>query len=226
MNDTFAKRHQLTRSPLPAPLAVHNVDGSQNKNGAIKHKTTQLLRLTARNSAYHEERIEFLITNTGDHDIILGTDWLNAHNPEIDFGVNQLSFTRCPPTCTLANSPVTVSAVHPTDPHTINYLSIDEEDPDYLTPDASAFVAVQLKELQHITEHSTIRLAFLNAVLRHKESPSEPSDEHLKLQSIDSPSDPLEELLAIQHYRNSPSDFSDEPRHRDSLSNTLDDLTL
>jgi hypothetical protein len=33
----------------------------------------------------HCEDIEVAITNTGNHDLLLGTDWLKAHNPSIDW---------------------------------------------------------------------------------------------------------------------------------------------
>ena len=47
----------------------------------------------------HWENIEVAITNTGRHEILLGTDWLKAHNPNIDWGTNKLRFDHCPPQC-------------------------------------------------------------------------------------------------------------------------------
>ena len=47
----------------------------------------------------HKESIEMAITNTGNHDILLGTDWLKAHNPSIDWAKNKLHFDCCPPSC-------------------------------------------------------------------------------------------------------------------------------
>jgi len=49
--------------------------------------------------ARHWENIEVAITNTGQHKILLGTDWLKAHNPSIDWSINQLRFDQCPPQC-------------------------------------------------------------------------------------------------------------------------------
>jgi hypothetical protein len=37
----------------------------------------------------HREDIEVAITNTGNHDLLLGTDWLKAHNPSIDWTQNK-----------------------------------------------------------------------------------------------------------------------------------------
>ena len=39
------------------------------------------------------------ITNIGQSEIILGTDWLQAHNPSIDWGAKTIKFDRCPPHC-------------------------------------------------------------------------------------------------------------------------------
>ena len=47
----------------------------------------------------HRETTELSITNTGNNDIILGTDWLRVHNPTIDWKGNSLVLNRCPPTC-------------------------------------------------------------------------------------------------------------------------------
>jgi len=50
-------------------------------------------------SARHWENIEVAITNTGQHKILLGTDWLKVHNPSIDWSTNRLRFNQCPPQC-------------------------------------------------------------------------------------------------------------------------------
>ena len=47
----------------------------------------------------HKETIEAAVTNTGNHDLLLGTDWLQAHNPNIDWTKNKLLLNRCPDTC-------------------------------------------------------------------------------------------------------------------------------
>ena len=39
------------------------------------------------------------VTNIGRHDILLGTDWFRAHNPQIDWAQNQLRLDRCPTSC-------------------------------------------------------------------------------------------------------------------------------
>jgi len=47
----------------------------------------------------HKETMEMAVTNIGRHDILLGTDWFRAHNPQIDWAKNNLRLNRCPPSC-------------------------------------------------------------------------------------------------------------------------------
>jgi hypothetical protein len=104
---TIAK-HRLTTTDLPRPIPVQNVDGSMNINGPITKQTTQQLRLNSNNGTlYHDETTTFLVTNTGEHDIILGTDWLATHNPQINWTDNRVDLTRCSDTCALNQPPVT-----------------------------------------------------------------------------------------------------------------------
>jgi hypothetical protein len=47
----------------------------------------------------HREDIEVTITNTGNHDLLLGTDWLKAHNPSINWTRNKLLLNQCSTLC-------------------------------------------------------------------------------------------------------------------------------
>jgi hypothetical protein len=53
----------------------------------------------------HRERVLFLVTDTGNHDILLGTDWLKAHNPNIDWANNRIHLDRCPALCRPRRTP-------------------------------------------------------------------------------------------------------------------------
>ncbi|VDC04149.1 unnamed protein product [Peniophora sp. CBMAI 1063] len=76
--------------------------------GPIWFTTTQTLHLPSQNQqSYHEERVQLLVADIGNHDIILGTDWLDTHNPEVDWSQDRVDMTRCPPECVLVNPPVT-----------------------------------------------------------------------------------------------------------------------
>jgi hypothetical protein len=108
IHQDFAKTHKLTLRTLRTPLPVRNVDGSSNASGAVQFTTIQTIRIKAPHDQYHEERSEFYVTKIGNHDLILGTDWLKAHNPEVNWTTSQLAFTRCPRTCTLSQNPVII----------------------------------------------------------------------------------------------------------------------
>jgi len=110
VDDGFVRANGLMLRTLVRPLPVRNVDGSPNKMGSVKHTTIQRLQIRTADDAYHDETVEFYVTTLGEHDIILGTDWLRAHNPEINWAEPRLAFTRCPDTCTLSTKPVVISS--------------------------------------------------------------------------------------------------------------------
>jgi len=47
----------------------------------------------------HKETTEMAVTNIGQHDILLGTDWFRAYNPQIDWAKNNLHLNCCPTSC-------------------------------------------------------------------------------------------------------------------------------
>jgi len=94
-NTSFIKKYGLPTYDIEPPVYPRNVDGTLNKQGAICHATILQMGIGAR----HWENIEVTITNTRQHKILLGTDWLKAHNPSIDWSTNQLRFDQCPPQC-------------------------------------------------------------------------------------------------------------------------------
>ncbi|KAF5352274.1 hypothetical protein D9758_011938 [Tetrapyrgos nigripes] len=107
INSQFAQENQLTLLPIEKLFPVRNVDSSENTMGWVQEYTIQNLRIYSQdNRAYHEEKAEFYVTDIGDHDIILGTDWLEEHNPDIDWSVSRIGMIRCPETCIIANPPI------------------------------------------------------------------------------------------------------------------------
>ena len=79
-NKAFIEKHKIPTHPLETPVYAQNIDGTMNKQGIIYHAAILWMEMDTR----HKEYIEMAITNTGNHDILLGTDWLKAHNPSID----------------------------------------------------------------------------------------------------------------------------------------------
>ncbi|KAF5331466.1 hypothetical protein D9758_015482 [Tetrapyrgos nigripes] len=91
INGQFAQRNQLTLLPIKNPFPVRNVDGSENTMGwqVVPRRTGRVL-----------------CNGHWDHNIILGTDWLEEHNPDIDWSDSRIDMTRCPETCITAKPPV------------------------------------------------------------------------------------------------------------------------
>ena len=76
INSSFANKYKLTLRQLKTPLPVCNIDGFTNKAGVVLSTMIQTIQILAPQNQYHEEHSEFYVTTIGDHDIILGTDWL------------------------------------------------------------------------------------------------------------------------------------------------------
>ncbi|KAJ8096307.1 hypothetical protein PM082_011463 [Marasmius tenuissimus] len=64
------------------------------------------MRIHASEGSHHTEDIEFYVADIGDSDLILGTDWLKKHNPNIDWEKHAISLDRCPNDCDLKNPPI------------------------------------------------------------------------------------------------------------------------
>jgi hypothetical protein len=83
------------------PIYPRNVDGTPNKNGAIHHAAILQMEM----GDDHKEWVLFLVTDTGNHDILLGTDWLKVHNPNINWANNRIHLDRCPVLCRPHHTP-------------------------------------------------------------------------------------------------------------------------
>ena len=64
------------------------------------------LQVLGKQGGTHTELAKFYIAKIGKEDIILGTDWLLEHNPEVDWHTYRLHFTRCPPSCQIKGGPI------------------------------------------------------------------------------------------------------------------------
>ncbi|PPQ84232.1 hypothetical protein CVT26_013080, partial [Gymnopilus dilepis] len=108
IDNKFVDDRNLPTTSLPHPIAVYNVDGSLNRDGAITRTCTFDMRI-----GDHAERIEFRVTNTGSSNVILGLGWLGHHNPLVDWKLGKLFFTRCPIECGIDAPSATPLVSHP-----------------------------------------------------------------------------------------------------------------
>ena len=94
MSRDFAKRNGIRLIKLDRPVQVKNVDGTPNKGGSITHQAD--LTMTYKG---HQERATFEVCDLGRTELIIGSTWLNKHNPEINWQTGDVQFTRCTREC-------------------------------------------------------------------------------------------------------------------------------
>lgn len=141
----FVKHYDIPTKRYPNPLRVSNADGSFNEGGLITDYAEVELIFED-----HKEAITLLVTTLSSSNIFLGHDWLTRHNPEIDWRLGTIEFTRCPETC----------AVRTPSPHP-NHIRVrqmagdkptKEKWPSYLNDFANVFSE---KGFEQLPEHCT-----------------------------------------------------------------------
>jgi hypothetical protein len=80
INERFVKRMGLGMAALPQPRQLFNIDNTNNKGGMITHYV-DLQVDTSRSS----RDMQFLITNIGKEDVLLGYPWLSAFEPKFSW---------------------------------------------------------------------------------------------------------------------------------------------
>ena len=94
MDKTFAKLHGFNAKPLSRSIPVKNADGSTNRSGPVTHYVELLVTIQG-----HAERIPVALADLGTAPLFLGHDWLKYHNPEVNWALGTLEFSRCPESC-------------------------------------------------------------------------------------------------------------------------------
>jgi len=90
----MAAKHGFKLQRLGRPVAVRNINGTNNSGGAITHQVEVNMYYKS-----YIERMRMDVYNLGKTDVILGIPWLQAHNPEINWKTREVKITRCPPLC-------------------------------------------------------------------------------------------------------------------------------
>lgn len=94
LDEGFARAKGLFMEKLPCAIPVYNADGSFNAAGPIRYFTSLRVQIND-----HAEVVTFAVTNLGKSDMILGFDWLQKHNPTVNWRTGHLLFNHCPTTC-------------------------------------------------------------------------------------------------------------------------------
>jgi len=77
MSEKFIRRMKLGKRPLQKPRKIWNINNTANQAGRIMHYIT--LDIQTRGI---RKTIQFLVTNIGNEDIILGYPWMAAYEPQ------------------------------------------------------------------------------------------------------------------------------------------------
>src|SRR6266702_4668045 len=77
MSETFLQQMTLGKRPLQKPQKIWNIDNTPNQAGAIMH----YIDLNVQTGGIRKT-IQFLVTNIGNEDIVLGYPWMAAFEPK------------------------------------------------------------------------------------------------------------------------------------------------
>jgi len=91
MNLSYAKWLKLPIMNLDKPRQLFNVNGTENKAGALKHYTNIKVQMgTSRN------QLHFFLSDLGEHKAILGYSWFAAVQPKIDWKQGWIDSSQLP----------------------------------------------------------------------------------------------------------------------------------
>ena len=80
LDHTFIKKNQIQLALLRQPINLYNIDGSPNQAGQITHFAHLKLSLDS-----FDKWTDFLATDLGGENVILGLPWLRKVNPHINW---------------------------------------------------------------------------------------------------------------------------------------------
>jgi len=92
MDQKMVAKHGFSLQKLKRLVMVRNVDQTNNSRGAITHQVE--VNVYYRN---HVEKMRMTIYNLGKTNVILEILWLQVHNPEINWEIEEIKKTRCLP---------------------------------------------------------------------------------------------------------------------------------
>ena len=91
INKQFVKQNNMEMHSLRNPIVLYNIDGSINKAGSL----TDFVRLTLTIGS-HTDTHDFLVTDLGPENLILGLPWLKKVNPVIDWESGEMELPSSP----------------------------------------------------------------------------------------------------------------------------------
>ena len=105
IDPTFVRINGLRTKPVEPPIPVRNGDGTIN--GYVKEYVEVEVGITDSDGTPHRELLELQVVKlSGLYNIFIGYDWLERHNPVIDWTQQRLVFARCPDTCNISDKEI------------------------------------------------------------------------------------------------------------------------
>jgi hypothetical protein len=90
----WVKLNNIPTHPLTKPIPVYNFNGTENDAGTITNIADVILHYE-----HHSERTQLAVTHIGKQSLISGYNWLQNHNPEINWQTKDIKMSRCPLQC-------------------------------------------------------------------------------------------------------------------------------
>jgi Aspartyl protease len=98
ITEPAAAKFGLQPQRLSSTVPVRNADGTNNVAGPITHITTARIEFEIEGRV-HAETLSLAITRLGKEEVYLGYDWLQKHNPHIDWENGVVTFPACSERC-------------------------------------------------------------------------------------------------------------------------------
>jgi len=90
ISQKFVKENHIDTCKLPFPIICYNANGSTNRDGSVMEIVEMNMTI-----GDHQELIQLSVKNLGNHDLFLGYDWLQKHNPTINWKNSSISLQNC-----------------------------------------------------------------------------------------------------------------------------------
>jgi hypothetical protein len=87
----WVKLNNIPTCPLSKPILVYNVNGTANNASTITNIADIILHYEN-----HSEHTQLAVTHLGKQSLILGYNWLQNHNPEINWQMKDVKMSHCP----------------------------------------------------------------------------------------------------------------------------------
>ena len=88
LSKEFAEEQKIRLYEYEKLIPLFNVDGTRNQAGDLTHYAKLWIRV-----GKHEAKERIPVTNTGIETLIMGYEWLERHNPEINWRSGDIGFT-------------------------------------------------------------------------------------------------------------------------------------